>query len=160
MLRRKTEAYNVLQQSCKESYICSTTYFLYIPYPVLDIFKGLLICDVVDEHDALRKTDNYMFYNKYNLREWFQKKVLLVQTNHHHCASVVRRCDCSEALLTSCIPETVQYMGTWELKYTICIKNSWWESNYRFSQCIQVRTENMKQLIYVDLIDINRTFHQ
>lgn len=30
------------------------TYFLYVPYPVLDIFKGLLVGDVVDEHDALR----------------------------------------------------------------------------------------------------------
>lgn len=28
-------------------------YLLYVPYPILDVIKGFLICDVIDEHDTL-----------------------------------------------------------------------------------------------------------
>lgn len=28
-------------------------YLLDVPYPILDIIKGFLICDVIDKHDTL-----------------------------------------------------------------------------------------------------------
>lgn len=37
----------------KEGLTRGGEYLLYVPYPVLDIFKRLLVGDVVDEHDAL-----------------------------------------------------------------------------------------------------------
>lgn len=32
-----------------------STYLFYVSYPVLDVFKWFLICDVVNKHDALKK---------------------------------------------------------------------------------------------------------
>lgn len=39
-------------------HIWASYYLLYVPYPVLDIFKRLLVGDVVDKHDALKKKKN------------------------------------------------------------------------------------------------------
>lgn len=33
-------------------------YLLDVPYPILDIIKGFLICDVIHEHDTLYRNKN------------------------------------------------------------------------------------------------------
>lgn len=38
------------------SAIC--TYLFYVPYPVFNIVKGLLIRDIVDQHDSLEKAES------------------------------------------------------------------------------------------------------
>lgn len=47
-------------------------YLLDVPYPILDIIKGFLICDVIHEHDTL-----YRNKNTYQMTIWESKNYIL-----------------------------------------------------------------------------------
>lgn len=82
-------------------------YLLNVPYPILDIIKGFLICDVIDKHDSLQRNNN-TYYEQHNARTTIPTSSCVISSikpQLYHCSSVVGCCDCPEAFLTCCIPK-------------------------------------------------------
>lgn len=88
-------------------------------HPVLDVFEGLLVCDVVHQDNALTRSANRWGqgdrtlwlsqkaqgeHKEAAMPSWLSSLLVLLASCSHHGSSVVRCCDGLKPLLPRCVP--------------------------------------------------------